>query len=149
MDLARAPCRAPLTARKKGSGYENETVPSRWSRNSERPGTSCKIEIHFWFKITQYLINGIRFQSQICLRYSFPCARHRHKVSNSFTKEPGRDKWLKVRKLDFYSVASPSPFAHLQITWISSGDSEKLKDAAIVGILLRRSTCLSISDILI
>ena len=23
MDLARAPCRAPLTARKKGSGYEN------------------------------------------------------------------------------------------------------------------------------
>jgi hypothetical protein len=24
MDLARAPCRAPLTARKKGSGYENE-----------------------------------------------------------------------------------------------------------------------------
>jgi hypothetical protein len=24
MDLARAPCRAPLTARKMGSGYENE-----------------------------------------------------------------------------------------------------------------------------
>ena len=24
MDLARAPCRAPLTARKKGSGYEND-----------------------------------------------------------------------------------------------------------------------------
>ena len=22
----------------------------------KRPGTSCKIEIHFWFKITQYLI---------------------------------------------------------------------------------------------
>jgi hypothetical protein len=53
----------------------------------KRPGTSCKIEIHFWFKITQYLINGIRFLSQICPRYSFPCARHRHKVSNSFTKE--------------------------------------------------------------
>jgi hypothetical protein len=58
----------------------------------KRPGTSCKIEIHFWFKITQYLINGIRFLSQICPRHSFPCARHRHKVSNSFTKESGRDK---------------------------------------------------------
>ena len=63
----------------------------------KRPGTSCKIEINFWFKITQYLINGIRFLSQICPIYSFPCARHRHKVSNSFTKESGRDKWLKVR----------------------------------------------------
>jgi hypothetical protein len=59
----------------------------------KRPGTSCKIEIHFWFKITQYLINGIRFLFQICPRHSFPCARHRHKVSN------------------------PSPFAHRQITW--------------------------------
>jgi hypothetical protein len=56
------------------------------------PGTSCKIEIHFWFKITQYLINAIRFLPQICPRYSFPCARHGHKVSNSFTKESGRDK---------------------------------------------------------
>jgi hypothetical protein len=27
MDLARAPCRAPLTARKMGSGYENEFGP--------------------------------------------------------------------------------------------------------------------------
>jgi hypothetical protein len=27
MDLARAPCRAPLTARKKGSGYENVFLP--------------------------------------------------------------------------------------------------------------------------
>ena len=63
----------------------------------KRPGTSCKIEIHFWFKITQYLFNGIRFLFQICPRYSFPCARHRHKVSNSFTKESGRDKCLKVR----------------------------------------------------
>jgi hypothetical protein len=63
----------------------------------KRPGTSCKIEIHFWFKITQYLINGIIFLFQICPRYSFPCARHKHKVSNSFTKESGRDKWLKVR----------------------------------------------------
>jgi hypothetical protein len=60
----------------------------------KRPGTSCKIEIHFWFKITEYLINGIRFLSQICPRYSFPCARQKHKVSNSFTKESGRDKWL-------------------------------------------------------
>ena len=57
-----------------------------------RPGTSFKIEIHFWFKMTQYLINGIRFLSQICPRYSFPCARHRHKVSNSFAQESGRDK---------------------------------------------------------
>jgi hypothetical protein len=63
----------------------------------KRPATNCKIEIHFWFKITQYLINGIRFLFQICPRHSFPCARHRHKVSNSFTKESGRDKWLKVR----------------------------------------------------
>jgi hypothetical protein len=62
----------------------------------KRPGTSCEIEIHLWFKITQYLINGIRFLSQICPRHSFPFARHRHKVSNSFTKEPGRDKWLKA-----------------------------------------------------
>ena len=58
----------------------------------KRPGTSCKLEIHFLFKITQYLINGIRFLFQICPRHSFPCARHRHKVSNSFTKESGRDK---------------------------------------------------------
>ena len=58
----------------------------------KRPGTSCKIEIHFGFKITQYLINGIIFLSQICPRYSFPCVRHRHKVSNGFTKESGRDK---------------------------------------------------------
>jgi hypothetical protein len=63
----------------------------------KRPGTSCKIEIHFWFKITLYLINSIRFLSKICPRYSFPCGRHRHKVSKSFTKESGRDKWLKVR----------------------------------------------------
>ena len=63
----------------------------------ERPGTSCKIEIHFWFKITQYLFNGIGFLSQICPRYSFPCARNMHKVSNSFTKESGCDKWLNVR----------------------------------------------------
>ena len=55
-------------------------------------GTSCKIDIHFWFKITQYLINGIRLLFQICPRHSFPYARHRHKVSNSFTKESGRDK---------------------------------------------------------
>jgi hypothetical protein len=58
----------------------------------KRPGTSCKIEILFRFKITQYLINSTRFLSQICPRYSFPCARHRHKVSNSFTKESGHDK---------------------------------------------------------
>ena len=36
----------------------------------KRPGTSCKIEIHFWFKITRYLINGIRFLFQICPSYS-------------------------------------------------------------------------------
>ena len=35
MDLARAPCRAPLTARKKGSGYENDraqphSIITRW-----------------------------------------------------------------------------------------------------------------------
>jgi hypothetical protein len=30
MDLARAPRRAPLTARKKGSGYENAHVKWRW-----------------------------------------------------------------------------------------------------------------------
>ena len=29
MDLARAPRRAPLTARKKGSGYENENATDR------------------------------------------------------------------------------------------------------------------------
>ena len=69
----------------------------------ERPGTSCKIEINFWLTITQYLIRCIIFLSQTCPIYSFPCARHRHKVSNSFTKESGH-------KLDFYSVASPSPF---------------------------------------
>jgi hypothetical protein len=63
----------------------------------KRHGTSFIIEIHFWFKITQYLINGIRFLSQICPRYSFPCARYRYKVSNSFAKESGRDKWLNVR----------------------------------------------------
>jgi hypothetical protein len=58
----------------------------------KRPGTSCKIEIYFWFKITEYLINDIKFLFQICPRHSFPCVRHRHKVSNSFTKESGRDK---------------------------------------------------------
>ena len=31
MDLARAPCRAPLTARKKGSGYENAQDQERIS----------------------------------------------------------------------------------------------------------------------
>jgi hypothetical protein len=61
-------------------------------RTQKMPVISCKIEIHFWFKITQYLINGIRFLSQICPRYSFPCTRHMHKVSNSFTKESGCDK---------------------------------------------------------
>ena len=30
MDLARAPCRAPLTARKKGSGYENVLYIEDW-----------------------------------------------------------------------------------------------------------------------
>jgi hypothetical protein len=28
---------------------------------------------------------------------------------------------IKGTKLDFYSVASPSPFAHRQITWINIG----------------------------
>jgi hypothetical protein len=34
MDLARAPCRAPLTARKMGSAYENVSVPEEraWER---------------------------------------------------------------------------------------------------------------------
>ena len=45
MDLARAPCRAPLTTRKKGSGYENGLTPDifnlvpraiRASQNSSR-----------------------------------------------------------------------------------------------------------------
>ena len=34
MDLARAPCRAPLTARKKGSGYENGS----FLKKREEPG---------------------------------------------------------------------------------------------------------------
>ena len=73
----------------------------------KRPGTSCKIEIHFWFKITQYHINDIRFLSQICPRHSFPCARHRHKVLNSFTKESGRDKGLKVRNWIYILLLVP------------------------------------------
>jgi hypothetical protein len=32
MDLARAPCRAPLTARKMGSGYENAQISVRASQ---------------------------------------------------------------------------------------------------------------------
>ena len=65
----------------------------RRSRNSEKAWDySCKVEIHFWFNITQYLINGIRFLSQICPRYSFPYATYGHKLSNIFTEESGRDK---------------------------------------------------------
>jgi hypothetical protein len=39
MDLARAPRRAPLTARKKGSGYENGD--GREVGDRERTGSSC------------------------------------------------------------------------------------------------------------
>jgi hypothetical protein len=60
--------------------YPNQQLPGDLGTR-KRPGTSCKIEIHFWFKIIQSLINGIRFLSQTCPSYSFPCARHRHKVS--------------------------------------------------------------------
>ena len=50
MDLARAACRAPLTARKKGSGYENAPRPHmkalgtrlRWSTSF--PGLQCEDE---------------------------------------------------------------------------------------------------------
>jgi hypothetical protein len=38
----------------------------------KRPGTSCKIEIHFWFKITQYLFNGIRFYLKFVPVIHFP-----------------------------------------------------------------------------
>ena len=48
--------------------------------------------------LSQIFISLCKTQTQICPRYSFPCARHRHQFSNSFTKESGRDKWLKVRK---------------------------------------------------
>ena len=44
MDLARAPRRAPLTARKKGSGYENAIYPGMvWSRDPRilRKMASC------------------------------------------------------------------------------------------------------------
>ena len=40
MDLARAPRRAPLTARKKGSGYENEVTISH-SEVDEWTGDEC------------------------------------------------------------------------------------------------------------
>jgi hypothetical protein len=83
------------------------------SEVGKRPGTSCKIEIHFWFKITQYLINGFRLSSQICPRYSFLCATHRHKVSNSFTKQSGRDMWLKVQ--NWISILSVVPVLLLTI----------------------------------
>ena len=45
MDLARAPCRAPLTARKKGSGYENG-VGTRMRLNRNKFETKCQ-EITF------------------------------------------------------------------------------------------------------
>ena len=38
MDLARAPRRAPLTARKKGSGYENASFPSPGNEVASYPG---------------------------------------------------------------------------------------------------------------
>jgi hypothetical protein len=67
-----------------GSVFSDYLLFLTWMENS-----SLNI---YTYKITQYLINGIRFLSQICPRYSFPCARNRHKVSNSFTNESGRDK---------------------------------------------------------
>jgi hypothetical protein len=41
---------------------------------------------------------------------------------------------IKGTKLDFYSVASPSPFAHRQITWIG-----RRKNALIISPLLIKS----------
>ena len=93
----------------------------------KRPGTSCKIEIHFWFKITQYLINDIRFLSQVCPRHSSLCERHRDKVSNSFTKESGCDKWLEVRNW----ISIPLLVPVLLLTWINALGSFPLKNLKI------------------
>ena len=46
MDLARTPCRAPLTARKMGSGYENDVFPRALLTRGQRSATRGSGQIH-------------------------------------------------------------------------------------------------------
>jgi hypothetical protein len=56
MDLARAPRRRPLTARKKGSGYENAKAHARgvslWSHGSD----ICQIHFIVYFSFASFFI---------------------------------------------------------------------------------------------
>ena len=65
MDLARAPCRAPLTARKKGSGYENVSHVV-FTRNMEISGQEINtykpfynyinIDLYLYVKSSHYVL---------------------------------------------------------------------------------------------
>ena len=63
-------------------GHHESTMHVEWLDYLgpwEEPGTYYQIEMHLWFKITQYDINWIQFLFKISLRYSFT-------VENSNTK---------------------------------------------------------------
>ena len=59
----------------------------------QRPGTSCKIEIISGLKLLNISLTVLDLYLKFVpdIQYSFPCARHRHKVSSSFTNESGCD----------------------------------------------------------
>ena len=81
MDLARAPCRAPLTARKMGSGYENgQAVDLRRNSDAEAWSHSICIPVAFLPKNMATAMNArkayykkqyiLHLQKQIILKLS-------------------------------------------------------------------------------
>ena len=65
MDLARAPRRAPLTARKKGSGYENG-LETRVSVKSEtRKSGICKILVKLGIRSEYSKLSAVYSASQV------------------------------------------------------------------------------------
>ena len=67
MDLARAPCRAPLTARKKGSGYENvqqyTVINLAFTRAYKRSFDNSGVEVEPWKSATKKVNTGYLMSS--------------------------------------------------------------------------------------
>ena len=87
MDLARAPCRAPLTARKKGSGYENGKmrawqniilIASAFSKLLEIKQISKVVASFPLYRVYQKKVHSWKKFTKV------RCARHLRKLSVAY-----------------------------------------------------------------
>ena len=113
MDLARATCRAPLTARKKGSGYENDLQRWRQPRSQalpsylnkrEEPGNEVALatgdESEFVLKLAQ-VSSVYRLRSVLICQKSPPSGHLEKSVS------PNPDPWDHL--IDQIPTLCPTP----------------------------------------